>query len=314
MTKVQSLILSIIVLIGNRADGYTVSGTKYTTNGSSSDVQAAIDAAPQGATVTIPAGTFTWGSSIKTVLISGKGLTLAGAGASSTIINAQGPTYTSQGVLQVNTSGASASTRITGIYFSGGWTVGIEGSPGDPAYRIDNCTFDGNPSPVNPVMLDVSGGGWGLIDHCTFTAGGAAEMIHDMAYGVGGTSGWTNDVNPGTYKFVYIEDCTFICTSTSPYNTGCGSFYGAQDVIRYCSFKYSKLDRHGDSGTPSNIGTRWYEIYNDTFDAGGNNQDAYMDLRDGSGVVFNITAAGTNTGAGYIKVTEDLGRVCKSSM
>ncbi len=278
----------------------------FSTDGSVASVQAAINSAPEGSVITLPAGTFNWGNSIGSVFISGKGLTLQGSG--NTTIIANGPKNSFSGVLQINTAGSSVPTRITGIYFNGGWSVGTNGKPGDPVYRIDNCTFDGNNSTegVSPVMLSLFGGGWGLIDHCTFTAGGAAEMLHDNAYGFGNNPGWLNDVNPGTYKFVYLENDTFICTASTPYNTGCGATYGSQDVIRYCNFQFSKLDRHGDSTNLTSVGTRWYEVYNDNFNAEGNNQDAYMDLRDGSGVVFNITVSGSNAGAGYLKVDEDL--------
>ncbi len=266
--------------------------------GTSGTVLWAINQAVTGDTVTIPAGTFTWGTLSQGACTVNKAITIAGGGntgANKTTISLTGPS-TSNGAIALSTTGLSASIRITGIYFSGGsGMMQVAGQPGDKVYRIDNCTFDGLGN--NVVMLLLYGGGYGLIDHCTFTAGGSAEMIHDMAYGVAGTGGWTNDVNPGTYKFVYIEDCTFICTSSTPFNTGCGGFYGSQNVIRHCSFQYSKLDRHGDSGTPSNIGTRWFEIYNNNFNDLGHNQSNYIAIRDGSGVVFNNTDSGSGTGA-----------------
>src|SRR5262245_31466981 len=46
------------------AHAFSVNGTTYTTDGSAADVQNAINAAPAGATVTLPAGTFTWSTGI----------------------------------------------------------------------------------------------------------------------------------------------------------------------------------------------------------------------------------------------------------
>jgi hypothetical protein len=52
-------LFGVVIVFDQPAQGYTVSGSTYNTNGSSSDVQAAINAAPNGATIRIPAGNFT---------------------------------------------------------------------------------------------------------------------------------------------------------------------------------------------------------------------------------------------------------------
>jgi hypothetical protein len=295
-----------LILTVSAACGYTVNGTTFTTNGSAPDVQAAINAAGSGAVVTIPAGSFNWGTAVGTVLISGKGITLSGAGSSSTTINAQGPNGSFSGVLQIQTIGA-ASTRITGIAFAGGWTVGVGGSPTGATYRIDNCSFDGTNSPVNPTMLSLFGDGPGLIDHCTFTAGGAAEMIHNNGVGAGNNAGWLDDINPGSAQLVYIENCTFICNGSAFFNTGVSGAYGCRTCVRHSTFNFSKFDQHGNSGTIGNIGTRWFEFYSNVFNVPADqNQSTFADLRDGSGVVFNITVSGgPNLGTGSIELTND---------
>src|SRR5688572_23929455 len=56
----------------------TVSSNVLESNGSASDTQAAINAASNGYTVRIPAGSHSWTSGIT---ISGKGIKLSGAGA-----------------------------------------------------------------------------------------------------------------------------------------------------------------------------------------------------------------------------------------
>ena len=70
---------SAILFLGllGTAFGYTGTSPTLTTDGSRSDVVAAIAAAVDGDTLTIPAGTFSWTSGIT---ISGKGIKLQGAG------------------------------------------------------------------------------------------------------------------------------------------------------------------------------------------------------------------------------------------
>src|SRR5258707_10374572 len=63
------------------AHAFSVTGTTYTTDGSAADVQNAINAAPAGATVTLPAGAFVWSTPItcsKAIKITGAGTTNAG--------------------------------------------------------------------------------------------------------------------------------------------------------------------------------------------------------------------------------------------
>src|SRR5271166_5060950 len=56
--------VSFLSLGGFSALAYTSSGTTFTTNGSASDVQAAVNAAPNGSTVIIPNGSYTWSQQV----------------------------------------------------------------------------------------------------------------------------------------------------------------------------------------------------------------------------------------------------------
>src|SRR5258706_16267721 len=97
---------------------YTKSGTNYTTDGSQSDVQAAINNATAGDTVNIPSGAFTWGANASSLKI-GTAITLQGQGTNSTFINlaASGPTY-GNGTINIYTSAIVK-----------GFTINCVGSP-----------------------------------------------------------------------------------------------------------------------------------------------------------------------------------------
>ena len=76
-------ILLLLLLSAANLFAYTVSGNVYTTNGSQSDVQAACSAAPAGAKVVLPSGSFSWtkGITVNTELtITGTGQWSGGSG------------------------------------------------------------------------------------------------------------------------------------------------------------------------------------------------------------------------------------------
>jgi hypothetical protein len=303
-------IIALILTI-SAASGYTLSGTTYTTSGSASDVQLACSAAPSGSTIKVPAGTFSWGShgSTGVVTISGRGITLQGAGSGSTIVQGDGPQNAYAGVLDVSQI-SGVSTRITGIQFQGGHMLGIHGNTTSAPFRVDNCIFDGSSSAYVNVMLSMDGMSPGLIDHCSFIGGAAGEFIHNNAAGSGNNAGWLDDITPGGgTQFVYIENCTFTCNQSNVFASGIESYYGARTCLRHSTFNYCQIDEHGNSGTIGNVGSRWYEFYENTFVVPANyNQSNYFALRDGSGVVFNnyITGGPNAAGSGgIIQLTQD---------
>jgi hypothetical protein len=269
----KRIAIALVVLFAahGAAQAYSVSGSIYSTNGSQSDVQSAIDAAPAGAIVMVPAGTFSgWNVELN------KAITLAGAGSSSTIINGNGETP----VLSVDYTGGAF--RVTGIQFNGGTEQSI--------------------------LTEISGNNPGLFDHCTWIGGSASEMVHNMGMGAESTAGWKDDIIPGSGQFVYFEDCTFSNgVDGGQYFWGTSaieSYYGARTCIRYCVLDYCQIDQHGTEGM---IGARWWEFYENTFTVPANgNQSNYFALRGGSGVVFNNhMTGGPNTGSGSIELYSD---------
>jgi hypothetical protein len=249
---------------------FSANAATYNSNGSVSDIQAKINSAANGDSVTVPAGSFTWSGTF----INGKGITLQGAGIGVTIIHAPN-------------------------------TWQINNSPADPPFRVTGFTFD-NGGVSKALLLRITGNGPGLIDHCYFSDDGG-EMIHNEALGASDASGWSDAITPGSAQFVYFEDCTFNNASQGAYFYGCSalqSYYGARTCIRHCIFNYCQIDAHGTAGM---IGARWYEYYNNTFwTPSGGNQSSYIVCRAGSGVIFNnITTGGPNKGGGNIYCYEE---------
>jgi len=301
------LSFALLLALTHLGLGYTKSGNVFTTNGSANDVQAALNAAPGGATVKIPAGKFTWSSYVT----ASHGVRLEGAGPDRTTVE----TVTPQAYHNVLTLISDANPALlTGIAFTNQYNVGVSTNTNSATFRVWNCSFDNGTT--QSVFLSPGGNGKGLIDHCTFSGGGASEMIHNMGLGASNKDGWRDDVHPGTDEAVYVENCTF---SKNPledaYHWGTASlqaYYGARTVIRHTRNNASHMDQHG---TPGAVGARWFEIYDNSFyvpppsgDYDGMAMSDYIALRGGSGVVFNNRVSGHNLwGNGNITVYDENG-------
>jgi len=257
------------------------------------DVQKALDAAKTGDTVLIPGPcSSSWPSEVtisgnRAVTLGSTGGTVSIAGATALIIH----------------QNASASTRITGLTFvtigrSGHPTVLVLGefSPPSATARIDHNTFA---STSSGTWIETSGSAPVLIDRNSFRAGGAAEMIHNLAFGPekGTSVGWTTDVEPGSPNMVFIEDNSFECVDSKFLCNMVQSYYGARTVVRHNISIFSQVDQHGTPGLPW---ARWWEIYGNTFYSRGLNQCCYMALRGGSGLVWGNTHADRNDVKGGI--------------
>lgn len=280
--------------------------TIVASSNSAADVQTAIGLALPGDTISVPAGAVTWDSAGVTC---NKGIIIDFSGVS--VTRGTGTT-----TLVAVTTHSTDRFRLTGGTFE--QTVGnvggvypkqftVNGSAFTNAkFRVDNCTFRSTASSAQLIAVYKA---WGLIDNCTITGDDASELIHNEAWGSGVTTGWSDDVVPGSGDALYIEDCVISkYDQTDPYFWGTSalqSYYGSRTVIRYCTLNYCQIDQHG---TPGSVGARWWEIYNNNFTipAGGGNQSNYMDLRAGSGVMFgNTKSGGTNAGSGTIALREE---------
>ena len=265
---------------------------------SQANVQTAINSASDGDTVDIPSGgTCTYTSA---VTISGKYITLTGLGITTINSSAQNTIH----VTPTNTG----TTRITGFKFNENGvvndnqpTVIVTGISTNTAYRIDHNTLTNTD---NGTLLDVKGNGPGLIDHNTFSGGGSAEMIHNLGMQGLSTSGWTDDVIPGSANMLFIEDNTFTQNGGGTVSHIVESYNGARTVIRHNTLTMTDIDQHGTCGF---IYARWWEIYGNNWVINGITS-FYAHLRGGSGVVWGNTLTGTNgSGAASIQMQEDCG-------
>jgi hypothetical protein len=309
MTKTaKSLPFAIILMAflpyGTRANTYTAASCSF------SDVQSQVSSANDGDTVLVSGGgNATWSTPLmvsKGITLNGQGCVITLAGGSSTLLSV--------------TADAAANFFLTGFTFygsSGGGVIYVltSSSPASKTFRIYGNTFDDGSPSTQGVIISVGGNGPGLIDHNTFTAHhGADEVIHNQGMqSPTNYSGWSDDITPGGANFLFVETNTFTYPSTSGYFDGTSAienFYGARTVFRYNIVNNMQFDAHGSSPGPCNgngseDSTRWWEIYNNTFNVNNLNQSNYTALRGGSGVVFNNLMTGTNTVGGSIEFQED---------
>jgi hypothetical protein len=270
---------------------------------SSSDVQSAINSAANGDTVQLPSagGTVQWSSRVS--IPNSKGITLDGG-------NSGGKGCQILGELDLS-PGSGSGSRVTNFQFGGGdpGTGGfleLMGSLTTTPWRADHNTFTQLKS--HSTMVYIYGNTVGLFDHNTLACPDNCEMIHIMAANATDSSQWNNDLTPGSPLMTYLEDNTFQNNSSSSSFNSCQTTeaaYGARYVERHNTIIFCKIDNHG---TPGMIGGRWYEIYENTFniDRSGGNQSQYMQLRAGSGVVFNNHKTGfANAGGGDIELLEE---------
>jgi len=271
------------------------------TNGSAADLQAKINSANDRDVIQLPAGTFDWtGGGQEQVKnhsdAPGKAITIQGAGPTQTTLKVLG--HKNNGKVIGLYGSLAGVVRITGIRFEGYGGLGIWNQKDWQPTRVDHCNFYTTTWSCTQLMID--GDGPELVDHCKFEAGGMAESIHHN--GLYSDSGWKDDVSPASVQSMYIEDCEFHCLANDSYTSGVQSFYSARICVRYCKFYGAQIDVHGTAGM---VGGRWGEYYENEFYAHPT-QGIYMDVRAGSGVIYNNYAKGGATGIFRIR-EEDSG-------
>jgi hypothetical protein len=253
----------------------------------SAELQTAINNCPDGGIVNVPAGSHTWSSM---VTISGKTITLRGAGIGNTIISDATASSATVPLIKMTTN-----SRITGFTFlnpnNGGvaWVTGTY--PNFPnAFRIDNCYFNVTTG-SKVVCVEVEPGAYGVVDHCTFYDASVRNVgqITSSPTGTVGQAQWAAPLNLGTAEAFYVEDCTF--TSTEKDRNAMDSRQGAKWVFRYNTIHNFYLEAHSGffAGTR---GTRSWEVYKNTF-TGNLNTYVLASLRSGTGVVWGNTSTGT---------------------
>lgn len=283
MKRLWFVLLIPFLLAGGQAwaDTHTVTGCTQ------ANVVAAITDASAGDTVAVGAGNCSWSA----VSISGKALTLQGAG---------------QGVTNITLTANSAlsiSPTTTNFVTVRDFTF-IDGSSGNEpqftisgpvmseyiGFRVTATTHTG----CYPHCIGVTGV-YGLIDHNSFTANGTTQIIEVVGDGdtENGSLAWKLPLAFGTGKFVFIEDNTF--TASDAYCDGSiDGFNGARAVMRYNTFNSCYPGTHGiDTGSHRSFAH--LEIYGNTYNNTHNDVNKRMGtLRGGTALYFNnILGSGT---------------------
>lgn len=184
-------------------------------------VQAAIDLASTGDTVTVPAGTETWASGIT---ISGKNITVQGAGDTLTIITGNCISW------------GETSSRITGFRFN---DTSLSAAHSGSGFRLDHCTLY-SASTARTISLTgtlLAPCPNGLIDNCTlynvrvvvegYAESNKTEQEDPDQYA---HYQWVTALALGTNNAVYVEDC--ICTRTDANRNAVDSGPGGRYVFR----------------------------------------------------------------------------------
>lgn len=270
---------------------------------SPADVQAAINSAAEGDTVTIPAGSASWSSAVK---IANKAVSVIGAGIGSTVITCNGANaFNIDGVL-------GKFFRISGMTFKGSpggngyssFIINIMGT--SRAWRVDHIHFDSTSGGFG--MIGVDGYTYGVIDNCRVTGPEPRhwfvrpyENTFCAPYDAGSYA-WQRPLTLGTENAVYIESndiqySKFVQGSTSPL---WDARSGARYVVRYNTVRNAFAGHHGAESHHAR-GTFSWEVYNNTFEF---DQLVWvpLNLRGGSGVIYNnkFVFRGGNSGSPFI--------------
>ena len=267
----------------------------FSGNCSQANVQAAINSANSGDTVIIPSGTCSWNSK----LTIGKSINVVGAGIGNTVII---DNVSKDSMIIIGNQGAAINPRISGMTISGSASksgfagiIEVRNSSVSLGFRIDHIRF------YNPANIGIVTWDWvfGVIDHCTFDAGagsGWSILFNNDSWGGRsydyGDKAWADPDDFGTYKFVFVEDCTFN-NSRSYIRTFTDSYGGARYVLRFNTFNNGALVAHGTDSTPGRRGTRAIEVYNNKFVNNLSHIDNALEFRSGTAVFYNNAASGS---------------------
>ncbi len=266
-----------------RAVGATVNAASC----SQSAVQTAVNNATAGDIVSVQAGSCTWASPVK---ISGKSLTLQGAGIGQTNITASSSAF---GI----TASATNFVTLSGFTVTGstsGGVIQIDGTMFDVAFRVHDVR-----------VVNANGRGifvervFGLIDHVTLDSSGSGTQSFTMQGSpdgnAAGTDPWTRPLALGTINAVYIEDSTVNWNAGA--DTVMDSYSGSRWVFRHNTVNMNTTGEGfgGSHGTDS--GDRWggtisFEIYSNTFTNTGGNTLRVGTFRGGTGVWYDNTYTG----------------------
>lgn len=248
-------------------------------SGSREDIQAAINEAPENATVVIPEGEFNWRGPRINI---DKDITISGSGDKGTVLN---KTSALDWFFNVVSEGFF---RLTNIVLDGNRRGGgVQMRTDNLDFRIDNSTFRN----FGTRAVQTYGGAKGLIDNNEFLENRPTDIV---VYGDNDKS-WNEPLQLGTDDAVYVEDNVFTHKTVSNSHS-IASNRGSKYVFRYNTINdgdqnTNPIDAHGNYY--HGRGSRSYEIYGNEVNSGHSYMGMY--IRGGTGVIFDNEMNGSFT-------------------
>lgn len=299
-------------------------------DGSSTDVQAKINAANPGDIVTLPSGTFTWTTGISCA----KGITIQGnttitgthadgsttpATQASPVINDlttivdQVTNRSAAGVIMaLGGQPATDTLRVTGITFTKGTSssgtngaIRVEGTL-SKLNRIDHCHIY-HVSNSFPLYIGTTQGG--VVDHSVIEAGSPVGVFGQTVHcenGGGGPAGgdapWADIAHFGTdIGFWFIEDCYLYFTQPDlGSGGGIDCYRGGKYAVRYTTLRNMQAQSHGTDSGGRLRGVRCTEVYNNVW-LWDNGFAAHTgEFRGGSGLLHHNTFLNDNANTVWV--------------
>jgi hypothetical protein len=240
MCKSQNLCKgAIVILIWN---GFSALATVHDSDGSSTNVQYIHDTLAQnGDTITLPAGTFDWSST----LVITKDITIVGettvdpinrTANDRTIIRVFTGTNGNQALIKLNGS-AGQLCRLSGFTFRTGQTQVINSNGmihlKSRSARVDNCHFDDLAFENNDTA---SYGGGGVVDHNLFEYRSPNNHGQSVFFAIPGNEfwgdvPWTQPAQFGSDNFCFMEDNAVVNTSGFEYSGTIDGRQGGRWVV-----------------------------------------------------------------------------------
>jgi hypothetical protein len=271
----QRLLLPALLLslgLSCKVFAFTKAAGIYKTDGSQSDVNAAIADAAAGDTINIPAGSFTWGDGGTAIYVN-KAVVLQGAGRKRTTIHiAKSAPSWGSGTIQIS---APATVRsFSTIQPNAGATSAFSTGKAN-GWRVSDIDHTSAAS----CGYFVYASSYGLIDNCTVTGGGGSD---ELIFTRGPADSWRTANSCGSADAVYIEDCTFHANGYV-----CDFNSNARGVVRFCTVSgRMKVDSHGLASNSPPRGVRQTEVYGNRWTSP-TPYYAAIEIRGGTGYVFD---------------------------
>jgi hypothetical protein len=280
------------------------------------DVQAAVNATPNGGTVQLPAGAATW----TTRLTITNGISLFGSGT-----NAGSGTFITNGIaggvvnslpgsylFYILPASANQHHRISSIFFDGNGNnlIGLEGNGnGIPDYRIDHCYFYNSASGGGLYNIWAHYAAYGVIDHCSFYNCDKIMRVHRDLRSAGEWAKFPQSLMMlGSTNTSVVEDCVQYMGVANQMAVSGGQalhYTFRHNSIHAASTSCEGVEAHGNSSCdPNDRGSLGGEIYNNTFDMSGSTLRAIR-LRGGMWMVYSNTII--HSSGAQIQLTEEEG-------